>query len=275
MTTDYADWTAVDNNRDSHTWTPVNNFGPMLEMPLTGQNDDDYFSPKISLKGGVTYKITTNVAVQGYPKGYDVVTLTQGTDKTNMTPLKQLNLINSGENIEENYFTPGADGDYYFSFYNTSNSGGNTLQLYSFAIEEYAGTITPETEIYTTDFTGTDPLKEWTIIDSNNDNVKWAIIDGYTGPSYDGNLSMSAADDWLISPALDMVAGKDYLIRYTISQAGAFEADELTIKYGTAPTAKGLDKELAKETINLNSGSVEKIIRFTCTESASTYIGLI
>ena len=86
----------------------------MLEMPLTGQNDDDYFSPKISLKGGVTYKITTNVAVQGYPKGYDVVTLTQGTDKTNMTPLKQLNLINSGENIEENYFTPGADGDYYF-----------------------------------------------------------------------------------------------------------------------------------------------------------------
>lgn len=70
-----------------------------------------------------------------------------------------------------------------------------------------------------------------------------------------------------------MVAGKDYLIRYTISQAGAFEADELTIKYGTAPTAKGLDKELAKETINLNSGSVEKIIRFTCTESASTYIG--
>ncbi|WP_125104300.1 T9SS-dependent choice-of-anchor J family protein [Prevotella marseillensis] len=273
LTTDYADWTAVDNNRDSHTWTPVNNFGPMLEMPLTGQNDDDYFSPKISLKGGVTYKITTNVAVQGYPKGYDVVTLTQGTDKTNMTPLKQLNLINSGENIEENYFTPGADGDYYFSFYNTSNSGGNTLQLYSFAIEEYAGTITPETEIYTTDFTGTDPLKEWTIIDSNNDNVKWAIIDGYTGPSYDGNLSMSAADDWLISPALDMVAGKDYLIRYTISQAGAFEADELTIKYGTAPTAKGLDKELAKETINLNSGSVEKIIRFTCTESASTYIG--
>ena len=38
---------------------------------------------------------------------------------------------------------------------------------------------------------------------------------------------MSAADDWLISPALDMVAGKDYLIRYTISQAGAFEATNL------------------------------------------------
>lgn len=273
LTTDYKDWTARDNNKDSHTWTPVNNFGPMLEMPLTGQNDDDYFSPKITLNGGITYKITTNVAVQGDPKGYDIVTLTQGTDKTNMNTIKQLNLKNSGENIEENYFTPNVDGDYYFSFYNTSSSGGNSLQIYSFAIEEYKGTISPETEIFSSDFSEEDPLKGWTIIDANSDNVKWAMTDGYDGPSYDGNMSAGAANDWLITPAINIEAGNDYLIRYTISQAGAFDADELTIKYGTAPTKEGLGKELAKESINLNSGSVEKIIRFTCTESASAYIG--
>ena len=58
LTTDYKEWTAADNNKDSHTWTPMSGFGPMLEMPLTGQNDDDYFSPQMILKGGVTYKIT-------------------------------------------------------------------------------------------------------------------------------------------------------------------------------------------------------------------------
>lgn len=58
---------------------------------------------------------------------------------------------------------------------------------------------------------------------------------------------MSAADDWLISPALDMVAGKDYLIRYTISQAGAFEADELTINMELHQPLKVWIKNLQKK----------------------------
>lgn len=273
LTTDYKEWTAVDNNKDSHTWTPMSGFGPMLEMPLTGQNDDDYFSPQIILKGGVTYKITTNVAVQGIPKGYDIITLTQGTDKTLMTPVKQLTLENSGENVEVAYFTPETDGNYYFSFHNTSESGGNTLQLYSFAIEENKEDIPSETEIYSTDFTGADPLNGWTVVDTNADGVKWAMIDGYNGPSYDGNTAAGAANDWLITPALNMEAGSDYLIRYTVSQAGAFDADELNVKWGTSPTAEGMTNILATESINLNSGSVDKIIRMTCTESTTAYIG--
>lgn len=270
---DYSEWTAVDNNKDSHTWTPITGFGPMLEMPLSGQNDDDYFSPQIVLKGGVTYKITTDVAVQDEPKGYDVIMLTQGTDKSQMTPIKQLTLANSGENKEVIYFTPQTDGNYYFSFHNTSASGGNTLQLYSFAIEENVGEIPLETEIFSTDFTGADPLNGWTVVDANADGVKWGMVDGYTGPSYDGNAAMGAANDWLITPALNMEAGSDYLIRYNVSQAGAFDNDVLNVKWGTAPAAEGMTNTLVTETIDLNSGSADKVIRLTAAETTTAYIG--
>lgn len=273
LLTDYSEWTAVDNNKDTHTWTPVMGFGPMLEMPLTGKNDDDYFSPQIILKGGVTYKITTDVAVQGDPQGYDFVTLTQGTDKTQMSPLKQLELKNSGENKEVVYFTPEADGNYYFSFHNTSESGGNSLQLYSFAIEENVEEIPSETEIYSTDFTGTDPLNGWTVIDTNADGVKWAMEDGFNGPSYNGNAAAGAANDWLITPVINMEAGNDYLIRYTVAQAGAFDADELSVKLGDSPTVDGMTNNLATETIDVNSGTIDKVIRFSCTESKPVYIG--
>lgn len=273
LTKDYADWTAVDNNKDSKTWTPVAGFGPMLEMPLTGSNDDDYISPQVVLKGGVTYKISTNVAVQGDPRGYDVITLTQGTDKAQMTPIKQLGLNNAGENKEENYFTPAADGNYYFSFHNTSSSGGNSLQLYSFAIEEYVEVAPAETEIYATDFTGSDPLQGWTIIDSNADGVKWTMEEGYAGPSYDSNMAMGAANDWLITPALDFEAGSYYVIRYTVSQAGAFDADQLTVKWGNAPSVDGMTNSLTTETIDLGSGSVEKVLRISCAASGPAYIG--
>lgn len=274
LTKDYDDWTAVDNNNDAHTWIPVAGFGPMLEMPLTGQNDDDFFSPQIKLRGGVTYKITTNVAVQGDPRGYDKVTLTQGTDKSQMAPIKQLDLKNSGDNVETDYFTPDADGNYYFSFHNTSNSGGNTLQLFSFAIEENNGDEKPmETEIYSTDFTDSDPLRDWTVIDVNGDNVGWKMEDGYQGPSYNGNMAMGGANDWLITPALHMEAGNDYLIRYSVAQAGAFDADELSVKWGTTPTVEGMTNALTTESINTNGSSVDRVIRLTCTESMSAYIG--
>lgn len=273
LKTDYKDWTAADNNGDSKTWEPISGFGPMLGMPLAGQNDDDYFSPKVTLKGGVTYKITTVVAVTGDPKGYDVVTLTQGTDKTKMTAIEQLALDNSGENQEENYFTPASDGDYYFSFHNTSAAGGNPLEIHLFAIEEYVEVIPEETEIYSTEFGEAEPLNGWTIIDANSDNLTWALEAGYTGPSYNGNMASGAANDWLITPALNVVAGNDYVIRYTISQAGAFDADEIVIKWGTTATAAGMTNDITTESIDLGSGSVDKVVRLTCNESGNIYVG--
>ena len=263
-------WTSADNNDDGQTWTPSSGFGVMLGM---GSHDDDFFSPQVTLEGGVTYKITTNIAIDGAPKDYDVVTLTQGTDKAQMQPIKQLDFDQIGENIEEIIFTPTSSGNYYFSFHNTSTTGGNTLMIQSFAIDKYVEVMPEENEIYSTRFDESEPLNGWTVIDSNTDNVKWAMEEGYAGPAYNGNMAIGEANDWLITPALNMVAGNDYVIRYTLSQAGAFDADEVVIKWGTTPTAAGMTNSLTTESINLGSGSVDKVIRLTCSQSGNVYIG--
>lgn len=273
LRTDYKDWSAVDSNGDGNKWEPMSGWGVMLGMALSGQHDDLYFSPKVSLKKGQVYKITTNVTVQGIPQGCDFVTLKQGVDKDNLTSIKQLSLNNSGENIENNYFTPESDGDYYFAFYNSSVSGGNTLSIYSFAIEEYNEVVPVEKEIFSEDFSNSTSFDEWTIIDENNDGISWEKVDGYNGPSYDGNMAYSSACDWLVTPSISLDAGKDYLVRYTISQAGAFEADNYEIRFGTSSSVSGMTNILISESIELGSGTLEKVVRLTCTKSGNSYIG--
>ncbi|HIY49542.1 MAG TPA: T9SS type A sorting domain-containing protein [Candidatus Barnesiella excrementavium] len=273
MRTSQEGWTAADNNNDEATWQASGNTGVMLGMALSGQHDDDYFSPKVTLEAGVTYKITTDVAVIGIPYEYDKVTLTQGTDKTQMTAVKQLSLANPGENWEESFFTPSVGGDYYFSFHNTSSTGGNSISIYSFAIEEYVPEVPAETEIFSTDFSEANPLDGWTIVDANNDGTKWFIEEGYEGPSYDGNTATSA-NDWIITPALSLEAGSDYLIRYTVAQSGAFDADQMEIKWGATASVDGMTNSLTTETIQTGgSGSIDKVLRLSCTQSGTVYVG--
>ena len=273
LRTSQEGWTAADNNNDEATWQASGNTGVMLGMALSGQHDDDYFSPKVTLEAGVTYKITTDVAVIGIPYEYDKVTLTQGTDKTQMTAVKQLSLANPGENWEESFFTPSVGGDYYFSFHNTSSTGGNSISIYSFAIEEYVPEVPAETEIFSTDFSEANPLDGWTIVDANNDGTKWFIEEGYEGPSYDGNTATSA-NDWIITPALSLEAGSDYLIRYTVAQSGAFDADQMEIKWGATASVDGMTNSLTTETIQTGgSGSIDKVLRLSCTQSGTVYVG--
>lgn len=273
LTKDFKDWSAIDNNKDEKTWTPMMGFGPMLEIALSQQHDDDYVSPMVTLKQGQVYKITTNVAVLGDPNVSDIVTLRYGTDKSNLVSINQIELKNEGENIQEYFIIPQSDGNYYFSFHNTSVVGGNTLYIHSFAIEEYEEEIPEEKEIFSTDFTEAEPLEGWKIVDSNNDQVTWGIIDGYNGPAYDGNFAAGAANDWLITPAINLNAGQDYLVKYTVSQAGAFDADTYEVKYGNSQTAEGMTVDLISETIDFGSGTVDKVVRLSCTNSGNAYIG--
>lgn len=274
LTKDFKDWSAIDNNNDGKTWTPMMGFGPMLGNAISQQHDDDWVSPMVTLKAGQVYKITTNVSVDNDPPClYDFVMLRGGMDKANMQAINQIVFNNAGENIQDHFFTPQSDGNYYFSFYNTSVVGGNTLQIHGFSIEEYEEEIPDEKEIFSTDFTEAEPLEGWKIVDSNNDQVTWGIIDGYNGPAYDGNFAAGAANDWLITPAINLNAGQDYLVKYTISQAGAFEADAYEVKYGNSQTAEGMTVGLISETIDLGSGTVDKVVRLSCTNSGNAYIG--
>lgn len=267
-------WYAHDNNQDGVTWTATTGFGVSLQMALSNSHNDDYISPKFPLKAGKSYKITTSVAVNGAAKPGDNIKLIQGNNPLDMTSLKQLNLSQPGENVEETYITIETDGDYYFGFRNMSTTGGNTLILYRFALEEVEDVPGIGDVVFSSDFESVNPLEGWSIFDANQDMVTWEKTDGVEGITYHGSMAAGAADDWLVTPAFTVSGGMDYLIKYTFSQSGAFDADKVEIRWGEKAETASLSNLIATETIDLGNGEYEKICRISAQTGRDIYLAV-
>lgn len=267
-------WTSADNNGDYSTWAYYFDYGVAMDMSFSFHNDD-YISPAFMLESGKRYKISTIVAVDGQPSSADQISILQGKEKSKdaFEEIKQLSFTVFGENSEDSYFVPKENGLYYFSFRNTSGAFGNTILLYHFGISEVNDIPDLEITVFSTDFSEGDPMKDWTVLDVNTDQVTWKILNGLDGVAYDGNNASGAADDWLITPALSLTEGQDYLVRYTLMQTGAFEEDNIEIKWGRKATVSDMSELLADESINLGSGKVSKTCRFSCYRTADAYIG--
>lgn len=256
-------WYAHDNNQDGVTWTATTGFGVSLQMALGNSHNDDYVSPKFSLKGGKNYKITTTVAVNGNAKSGDIVKLIQGNNPLDMISVKQLVLDQPGENTEETYITIENDGDYYFGFRNMSTTGGNTLILYRFALEEVQDVPGIGEVVFASDFEGLLPLEGWNILDANQDMVTWEKTEGVEGITYHGTMAVGGADDWLVTPPFAVDGDMDYLVKYTFSQSGAFDADLVEIRWGEEAEIAALSNLIATETIDLGNGEYSKVCRMT------------
>ncbi len=266
-------WTTADNNGDGTTWTYYSDYGVAMDMALSSPHDDDYISPAFELEKGKRYKINTIVTVNGQPSSSDRIAIMGGKVGNILEEIGPLNLTTFGENKEELYFVPSENGLYCFAFRNTSDPFANTLLLYHFGMVETDNPSGPEVTIFSTDFSGEEPIKDWTILDANADKVTWNILNGLGGVTYDGNNATGGADDWLVTPTLSLKEGQDYLIKYKLLQAGAFEEDNIEIKWGTTPTVTGLSELVATEVINLESGEVSKTCRFTSSVTGNAYIG--
>lgn len=89
----------------------------------------------------------------------------------------------------------------------------------------------------TLDYTQETALSLSTVIDANNDGKTWVY--GTTSTRYPYN-SNSAADDWLLTPAINLVAGRTYVLTYTAwSQSNTFpETLEVTVGAGATVDAQ-------------------------------------
>lgn len=267
-------WSAADNNGDGTTWTYTNGWGVSMNPVLTIQHNDDYVSPSVVLQGGHTYNITANVTVQGTPNENDNVQLLQKAEEdASYTYLGSASLDALGDNLQSFYFVPSHDGTYRFALRNTSTTGGNVLAIYTFGITETASLPTEEEVIYETDFTGSSPLSGWAIDNANDDGVTWSLIDGLDGVTYNGNIAAGAADDWLISPAVNIVEGTDYIIEYTFHQTGAFDPDVVDVLCGETQNTASLTDRIASETIDMGSGDFTESRRFTADRTGNMYVG--
>ena len=263
-------WTPMDNNKDGTTWQSYSGMGVALGMALSS-HDDDFISPGFSLESGKQYRLTMLVELSdGSPSPTEQLLLMGGQDKAAFEKIKELSLVKFGENPDEYIFTPAASGIYYFAFRNLSESFGATLILCNFAISEVNSDPDPSKPVLSTDFSGENPLNDWTVLDANTDKVTWAVVGGLSGVTYN---SENAANDWLITPALSLTEGWDYLIKYTFAQSGAFEEDKVEIRMGATATAEGLSELLVTELIDLGSGTKSGSYRLSCMQTGNVYLG--
>lgn len=91
-----------------------------------------------------------------------------------------------------------------------------------------------------------DLFADFGVIDSNNDGSTWGFDSTY-GTCYKWNSSNNA-NDWLISPAIKLEAGKKYHFAIDAKAAGASFPETFEVFLGDAPKASALTQNVLAET---------------------------
>lgn len=113
----------------------------------------------------------------------------------------------------------------------------------------------------------------YTVINSNNDNVEWYYSDYYGCFKYD--YCDNAADDWLITPAFNLEAGKIYEFSYSIAPGHTMYTERYALAMGVAPTAAAMVTELVPPTQLVGDLSTPEIktVRITPAATGNYYLG--
>lgn len=128
------------------------------------------------------------------------------------------------------------------------------------------GAIVPP---YDNTFDTADSLAGYTIIDANGDGKPFMWNNGAVRVAYNSSMAM---DDWLITPPLKLEAGKIYLVSFkTYGQSKSY-TERIEVKYGTQPTAAGLDQVLVTPTeVAVTSEPAMEIEEYLTPATSGTY----
>ncbi len=126
-------------------------------------------------------------------------------------------------------------------------------------------------------FASQDDFDQWTVIDNNASTSAntWGYSSGNNEALYPQDKKV-AADDWLISPAVTLEAGKTYDINYYIVQRSTFSSDKqkYAITVGNAATISGQSTVLAKNESFQSKLYSKQTCQFTPAESGTYYLGV-
>lgn len=98
---------------------------------------------------------------------------------------------------------------------------------------------------YTADFTVPETIGVFEVIDANQDGSTWNWSDG-NNTNYEYNAD-NAGDDYLITPPINLVAGKNYNVIVNAFTAGAF-GERFEVLMGSEPTPEALTTLLIEPT---------------------------
>ena len=99
-----------------------------------------------------------------------------------------------------------------------------------------------------------DLFREFIVIDNNGDNTTWIWSEYNHSVLYSNG--MEAADDWLISPAIKLEAGKFYHFAIDAMCNAPHYPEKFEVKIGTAPTVSGMTQSVMDETTVENTALV-------------------
>lgn len=201
-------------------------------IPVTESADGGYVNP-----AEVTYTVTR------YPEG--VVVADGITEASFSEPLAEPESIVS--------YTYGVKATY---------SGATSAEAMSNAI--VLGSIVPP---YTQDFSNSNALDAFTIIDANKDGKTWMVYNGEARMAYNSSLDM---DDWLITPPMKLEAGKAYKVSFKAHANSSTFPERIEVKWGDSNTAAGMANVLVEPTV-LSSGTAEEFVCFITPQANGTY----
>ena len=136
--------------------------------------------------------------------------------------------------------------------------------------------VSPSAIPYAEQFT--DQTIGWNIEDLNNDGKTWSYIDATnfghgdnTAYKSDWNGSM-AADDYLYSTCIDLVAGTDYKLGFWY-KIGAGYPEQLEVFIGTSATSTAMTQSIVDLGEISNGTYAESSTNFTVSANGTYYIG--
>ena len=216
--------------------------------------NDYYVSPAFKLEAGKTYTVKTSTGkMYDTPAVLSVEFGTSNTDASSFTKLTNIAMENSGEQYENSYdLTVPADGVYYLAYHAVNTTTENFtkyayLYAMSFGIEEKTGGDEPVVEAvevpYEISFAS--ETNAWTALDASETvAVTWAYGTGYDGfYNTDGTYSScykleddyGKPNDYFVSPAIKLQAGKTYTVKTNTGKAYDTPA-VLSLELGTSST---------------------------------------
>lgn len=133
------------------------------------------------------------------------------------------------------------------------------------ALGAYAGDVVYESTLATED-----EFAKWLVVDANEDAKTWGFDSSNEAAKYGYNTQL-AADDWLISPAIDLPAGC-YILSFEYQ--GSSYGEKMDIFYGAARESASMTNPIIDLGEIYVDGSFAKVSQMLKVESGGeTYLG--
>lgn len=128
--------------------------------------------------------------------------------------------------------------------------------------------------VFSADFNEGYNAEGWAVSDANSDGLTWSIDPQLNGYIYNGISSSQPAEDWLFTPSVEVEAGKSYILSYTIAQRGCFDADHVTVCYGSSANPQAMENVVREESYDMHGGMTTRRCRLFMEQDAQYVLGL-